>query len=249
MTKHNNQYAPKKIWKQTRNRLIITFILSILLSLAVSLVVLFAFQPQDLTTHGVDWDVVSGFVGLITVALTAGGAFFIGSEYINRGVIRQREQTEAALSIYTTLYERLMNDEDIAARRWIITQIDPLPENATEQEKESWLANFTDTVHNSPTVKDSNLPIGHAYLKRILNTLDFIGFVDRHYWDMEQELVDWMSAPVAKVWERIEPYVEQEARLRQEDDFYCDAKYFGIKCVQHRQEKNYPSSKIIEHGT
>ena len=78
--------------------------------------------------------------------------------------------------------------------------------------------------------------------------LDFLGFVGKHYWNMENELVSWISPSVAKVWERISLYVENEAELRSEPDFYESAREFGQYCVQWRNER-YPKSTVIKGAT
>jgi hypothetical protein len=91
-------------------------------------------------------------------------------------------------------------------------------------------------------------PPGKEYLKEVLNTLDFLGFVAKHYWNMGNELVTWMSPPVAKVWERIYLYVKQEAERRNEPDFYESASEFGQYCVDWRN-KHYPKSNVIKDAT
>ena len=92
------------------------------------------------------------------------------------------------------------------------------------------------------------MPPGQTHLKRVLNTLDFVGFVADHYWDMwrtDDELVQWMSSPITKVWERIGPYVEYEAVERQEPDFYQAARMLSQYCLDWRCV-HHPVSRIID---
>jgi hypothetical protein len=65
---------------------------------------------------------------------------------------------------------------------------------------------------------------------------------------MENELVLWMSSPVAKVWERIHLYVKEEARQRNEPDYYQSACEFADYCMEWRRE-NRPQAKVIKDGT
>ena len=102
--------------------------------------------------------------------------------------------------------------------------------------------------HKSPEGWQKERPPGREHLKQILNTLDFIGFVASHYWTIENELVEWMNPLVAKVWERIGPYVEDEAKRRNEPDFYQAARELGDQCLEWRRAKGL-TSIVIDDAT
>ena len=64
---------------------------------------------------------------------------------------------------------------------------------------------------------------------------------------VEGPLLEWMSPPIAEIWERIAPYVEREREARNEPDFYRSASYIGEKCLEWRTKKGM-RSEIIESG-
>ena len=80
----------------------------------------------------------------------------------------------------------------------------------------------------------------------MLNNFDFIGFVSEHFWNARESDVEWLSPPVAKVWERIGPYVEHLSEQRQEPDYYRAARQFGEYCIEFRQRKGLPPSRYFE---
>jgi len=133
----------------------------------------------------------------------------------------------------------------VEARRWIILN---LPTRQEHEDDQAWLGRTIAALDERPEEREDGRPPGRDYLKEVLNTFDFIGFVAQHYWKMENELVTWMSPPVAKVWERIHLYVEYEAKQRNEPDFYESAREFGKYCVEWR-DKRYPKSNVISDAT
>ena len=54
-----------------------------------------------------------------------------------------------------------------------------------------------------------------------------------------------MSAPVAKVWERVGAYVELEAQRRGEKDYYRAARKLGQQCETWWREHN-PNAATVE---
>ncbi|MBN1967154.1 MAG: hypothetical protein JW910_21045 [Anaerolineae bacterium] len=195
----------------------------------------------------VDWGTLEGITSLITLALAAGGGLFILGEYFATAVQRRQQQAEAWFNIYKELSERLTNPTDTAARRWIIHHIDPPDEG---QPLAGWIAAFKTQVYGEFRGSEVDQAPGHVQLKRVLDTIDFIGFVDQHYWYLADDLVEWMNAPIVKVWDRIGPYVEYEADARNEPDFYASAREFGKKCQQWRREHlGNRKSVIIDQGT
>ena len=193
----------------------------------------------------VDWALLEGYTGLWSLSLLISGLVFALSEYRSNEVQQRLGNAVASFDIYTELYNRITDPEETAARRWIILNIEP---RARGQPQEEWLADVKAKLQEKPDDWDQEMAPGHIYLKRALNTFYFIGFADQHYWNMKNELVEWMSPPIAKVWERIGPYVEQEAIERAEPDFYKAARAYGQHCLNWRRERGWEST-IVQDGT
>jgi hypothetical protein len=111
------------------------------------------------------------------------------------------------------------------------------------------LARTTELLNHRPRGWRDERPPGIKYLKETLNLFDYLGFVSIHYWGMDNELIEWMSPPVAKVWERVRHYVEAEADQRKEPDFYESAKILGESCIEYRRKKGYPPSDFHKGAT
>ena len=111
-----------------------------------------------------------------------------------------------------------------------------------------WLEKTTNDLHHKPENWKKDMAPGHQYVKTTLNTLDYVGFVAENYVNVEGPLLEWMSPPIAKVWERLAPYVEHERDERGEPDYYKAATTIGEKCLNWRKQQGL-KSKIIERGT
>lgn len=194
----------------------------------------------------INWDILDGIAGVATFSIVVGGVVFAFINYVQSAVQREREEAQASFNIYKELYDRLMDPEAVAARRWVLKNIPPPGDYG--KDKKAWLGQVNSNLNRIPRGWKGERPPGKEYLKNMLNTLDFIGFVANHYWNMENELVIWMSPSIAKVWERIELYVEEEAKQRNEPDYYGSAREFGRYCVQWRDDR-YPKAEIIEDAT
>ncbi|MBN1452348.1 MAG: hypothetical protein JW963_15135 [Anaerolineales bacterium] len=255
----NNNYSspfdPKQIERNTKTRLWRTGILSILVFFAVLLLILLIIFP--LTTYLpervgkgdnarlINWNLLEGIASLVTVSLVLGGLAFAFIEYVQTAIQQSRENAETSFNIYKEVYYRIMNPEAMEARRWIILN---LPTRNDQEDDQAWLKRTTAALNKRPRGWKDERPPGKEYLKEVLNTLDFLGFVAKHYWSMGNELVKWMSPPVAKVWERIYLYIKQEAEQRNEPDFYESASEFGQYCVEWR-DRHYPKSIVIRDAT
>ena len=248
-------FDPKRIQTRIRWEIVALGIISIIVSFAIFLlgIVLFPLTSALPGTVGVgentrqiDWGMLDGIASLATMSLFIGGITFAFLEYVQTAIQRKRENAEASFNIYTELYDRLMKPESLAARRWVILNLPTIEEAGND--KQAWLKRVTLQINQKPDGWSGERSPGKEYIKEVLNTFDFLGFVAKHYWNMENELVQWMSPSIAKVWERIEYYVEEEARLRQEPDYYESAREFGKYCVEWRK-KHYPQSKIIKNAT
>lgn len=197
------------------------------------------------SSERIKWDTLDGIASLATLSVVVGGVVFAFIDYIKNVLQRKREEAQASFKIYTEVYDRLMNPASIAARRWVIQNLPILDDVGND--KDLWLTKINFQVNNVPRGWKGDRSPGIEYIKEILNTFDYIGFVAKHYWNMENELVVWMSPSIAKVWERIEFFVEEEARLRHEPDYYESAREFGKYCVEWRRNR-YPKSVIIDKG-
>ncbi len=204
------------------------------------------YKVGDNGAKQIRWDTLDGIASLATFSLVLGGVVFAFIDYVQNAIQRKREDAEASFDIYKEVYDRLVNPEALAARRWIILNLPTIEEMGND--KKAWLKRVNIQVAKVPASWRSERPPGKEYIKEILNTFDFIGFVAKHYWNMENELVMWMNPSIAKVWERIELYVEEEARQRNEPDYYESAREFGKYCVEWRQN-HYPKSNIIKNAT
>lgn len=198
------------------------------------------------SARSIDWNGLGGMASLATLAFVVGGLTFALIDYVQNAVQRKRDDAETSFNIYCKVYDRLMNPRDLEARRWIISNLPTLDDMGKDEKK--WLECVREKIYNVPPGWQGNRTPGQEYLKDVLNTFDFIGFVAKHYWNMENELVMWMSPSIAKVWERIQGYVENEAVLRNEEDYYQSAREFGKHCLQWRQE-HFPKSNIIRQAT
>lgn len=246
-------FNPKQIQTHIRRQSFLLGAVSFLVSLLIFGVSVRYFPrasnwPETIGTGAnaaqIQWDMLGSITSLITMSLFFGGVVFAFLDYVQTAIQRKRESAEASFNIYKELYDRLMNKEAQAARRWIIQNLPTVDQVGYDKKK--WLERIDQALNKDAVV--GQRPPGREYLKEVLNTFDFVGFVARHYWNMENELVRWMSPSVAKVWERIELYVEEEAKQRNEPDYYESARSFGKYCVDWRRE-HYPKSNVIDNAT
>ena len=180
----------------------------------------------------------SSFFSGVTLAILIGGLIFAAQEYT-------RQESQVSFEIYKSIHAKLTDPNDEAARRWIIQNIKPF--NEEEMSKDEWIKKASEKIHKKTITENENLAPGHESLKRVLNTFDYFGFVAENHINVEGALLEWMSAPIAKVWERIKPYVENERDKRKEPDFYKSAFYIGEKCLEWRINKGL-KSEIIDSG-
>jgi hypothetical protein len=248
--KYSNRFDPEKIRRETIGRLIPSGLLSLAVVVLIFIGTLYLFPqttslPENLGTKSIPWSYLEGFASLLTMSLVIGSLVFAFSEYVQTTIQQRRESAEASFNIYKEVYYQLMNPAATAARRWIILN---LPTREDQEDDQSWLKRTTAALNKRPRGWKGERPPGKDYLKEVLNILDFLGFVAKQYWNMEDELVKWMSPSIAKVWERIYLYVIDEAERRNEPDFYESACEFGQHCVAWR-DMHYPKSMVIRDAT
>ncbi len=241
MHKKTEEYTRKNLLKLGFWSLGIAFLSYFLLEKAFSQL----FLRYACRGMGCDWSLMEGYAGLVTLALLIGGLVFAAREYIRQESQISQQESQISFEIYQAIHTKLTQPENEAARRWILLNIPVLDGNIN---KEAWLNDVSQKLHQKPRGWREAIAPGHQHLKNVLNTLDYFGFIAENYVNVEGALLEWMSAPVAKVWERISPYIEDEREKRKEPDFYKSAFYIGERCLKWRTEKGY-QSEIIESGT
>ncbi|MGF1505581.1 MAG: hypothetical protein ACFB51_10730 [Anaerolineae bacterium] len=188
------------------------------------------------------WDLLEGFVSVLTASLVIGGGLFALAEYIEAEDARRKADAQNSFAQFERIFEQLMRPDDIAARRWILQHIrEHDPEVETQAE---WIA-ATRAVIFPP---DGSPSEGRRHIKQMLNTFDYLGFVAFNYWQSAEleRLTEWMSPSIAKVWRRIGPYIEWEAERRREPDFYLSAREWGQHCIAWRRKADFPEPVFVE---
>lgn len=195
-------------------------------------------------------DLLGGTMSIVTTALLIGGGIFALFEYLQR-------EHQHSFVLHADLIERLMGDEDVQARRWVLENLDPvnLDESAllecldaetiagrpgTSIAPASW-ATWTTWRDGVQTKLFEPDDVGRRHVKRILNSYDYLGFIVLKYWELDEDLVGWLSPMVVKVWQRLGPYVERESRWRREPNYYIWARHVGKHMVRWSKEREIPT--------
>jgi hypothetical protein len=152
-------------------------------------------------------------------ALSATAAFSVA---VGGGLMVLAQLTEAVdsrnLTIFNDVFERLMADRNIEARRWIYANLPDDPEQG--------LASLSDE--------------GREYVKLVLNSFDHLGFLMQQDWvsaEAEDAIIRWVSPFVARIWQKLGPYVDYElARRPEEPDYYEAARLLAEQCVAYRKK-------------
>lgn len=191
-----------------------------------------------------NWDLFDEFIGLISMSLLAGGLTFALAEYIDAEKAKQAEKTKLSYDIYRAIFDKLTAPEQEAARRWILSNISVKKE---DEEIAAWYEKTHKKIMSGATGSVTDLPEGQSAVKLTLNCFDYIGFIASHYWEIEKDSLDWISAPIAKVWTRIGPYVLYSRILRNTTDYYLSAEYIGDLCVEWRKSKGMLDEDIVKN--
>lgn len=186
-----------------------------------------------------NWSLLEGYASILTLAILVGGLVFTVWEY-------SRQESQISFQMYQAIHARMTNPTEEAARRWIFATIKPLEQ--TDMSLDQWLEKTANDLHYKPDNWEQDMAPGHQAVKMTLNTLDYVGFIAENYVNVEGPLLEWMSPPIAKVWERLAPYVEYERNARGEPDYYKAASAIGEKCLNWRKQQGL-KSEIIERGT
>lgn len=168
--------------------------------------------------HGADtppdrvelWSMLESVAAAATFATVVGGGIVV--------LWQQKQANDSRnLAAYQDIFEILMADENIEARRWIYTQLPDDP------------ARGVALLQNDPE--------GHAKVKRVLNSLDYLGFLISQDWITSGGITEWMNPVIVKAWSKLKPYVEYEtARRPNEPDYYKHVKELGEWCTAWRKK-------------
>ena len=166
-----------------------------------------------LRTFGFEVDYWAMLEALSTAAAVA--------QFLGGGIVALRQMRDSVdsrnLSTFTEIFNRLMSDQEIEARRWIYTQ---LPDD--------------------PAAGMGNISReGQEHIKHVLNSFDHLGFLLEQDWitrEAENAVIKWVSPMMVKVWAKLGPYVDYESRRRSEPDYYENVRFLAKRCQQWRAQ-------------
>ncbi len=168
-------------------------------------------------TRAVEWDLWA-----MLESIASAGAF---ATVIGGGIVILAQLVETVdsrhLAVYNDVFQRMMRDEEIEARRWIYLKLPDDPEQG--------IASLS--------------PEGQRHVKLVLNSFDHLGFLLKQEWITDEGIIEWVSPVVIKTWAKVGPYVEYEARRRGEPYYYGAAQHLARRC-QEWWAKNRPGSGI-----
>ncbi|GAB4540288.1 MAG: hypothetical protein Kow0063_29930 [Anaerolineae bacterium] len=168
---------------------------------------------------------LAGWAALEGLSSAAAFAFTVGAGLI---VLMQLAETADSrnLDIYRDIYEKLMSEEEIEARRFIYQQI---PASEDDQV-------VIDAILNSDSAR--------KYVKQVLNLIDYFGFLVEQDWVTADEIIGWISPVVVKVWEKIGPVVEYERSRRPEEPDYYEAAFKLAERCRKWRDRNLPGRRV-----
>lgn|GEM_PF-614638 len=149
------------------------------------------------------WTVLGNVSAAAAVSITIGGGLLLWAQLVQS----HRERSRAA---FTEAFMLLMQDEQIEARRWVYG----LPDDVA-------------AAHAEIIATDEN----RARYKRVVNTLDYLGFLVVFHPGADDEVIRWTSPIVRKTWAKLGPVIDDEARRREEPDYYAAARALAARCA------------------
>ncbi|MFN2150230.1 MAG: hypothetical protein ACK2T5_01445, partial [Anaerolineales bacterium] len=196
--------TPQKEKKHANNILVLALAAGFVALIFFCVIVVFAFPLFERIAAnvywGVNWSLLEGYASLLQLALIIGGLVF--AFFDRQQTLRKQEDEKRTLSFqqFENIHDRLVDPVQEEARRWIILNI-PLKEE--DQPLEDWFAKVEKIINRKPREWTEERTPGQIYVKQVLNSLDFLGFVNHHFWDASESDIEWFSPPVAKVWARL----------------------------------------------
>ena len=160
------------------------------------------------------WGALEGMSSAATLASVIGGGVMALLQLVEAADNRKKSNETRNMDVYSDVFQRMMSEDNIEARRWIYTDLNPDPREG--------LGSIS---------KD-----GQAYVKRVLNEMDYLGFMLKHDWVTGDEIIQWVSPMVVKLWAKIGPYVDYEAQRRNEPDYYEAARELAMRSARWRRD-------------
>jgi hypothetical protein len=164
---------------------------------------------------GVDadfWPALESLSTAATLATIIGGGVVALAQLVEANDSREREIAATNLEAYNTIFEQMMSDENIDARRWIYVRLPDDPEQGV----------------------DSLSDEGRRSVKLVLNSFDRLGFMLQEDLISSEAIIKWVSPFVVKVWAKVGPYVDYEVQRRKEPDYYEAARFLAERCQAWR---------------
>jgi hypothetical protein len=156
-------------------------------------------------------------------ALSTAGALAVA---LGGSVFAYHQLSEVASSrhmdVADRLFEELNSTENIKARRWIFEN---LPEDPGEGIK---------TIDQE----------GRDAVKQALNSLDRVSFLTQAGWIPQDMIMPWAHPMIAKLWDKLEPYVRYEQERRNEPYYYEHAAELAARCRAWRK-KHLAASEVV----
>jgi len=218
---------------------------TILFTMVGYTITMWLFRIFSLNISGTeDWNLLSGFVGVLTLSFLVGGLVTSLIDRVNADVIDAREKARLSYGIYQDINTKLTDPEQEAARRWILMNIS-IKKDA--EDLNDWYERTQKKIMAVDGGMEDGLPEGQRAVKMTLNLLDYIGFIAKNYWDIEDDSLDWLGLPIAKIWRRLGPYVLEVRRQRNAYDYYVFAEFIGKLCIEWRQKKGLPDEEFTKN--
>ena len=171
-----------------------------------------------LSLSATEWANVAALTSAATLAVALGAGVFVLIELAETADSRN-------LEVYRDIYNKFMSDDQIKARRFIYQEL-PGPDE--------------DQGIIGAVLEDDE---AREQVKKVLNMIDYFGFLVEQDWVTSDEVIGWLSPVVVKVWAKIGPLVEYERMQRPEEpDYYEAAISLAAKCRSWR-ETNHPEAE------
>ncbi|MBN1123142.1 MAG: hypothetical protein JXJ17_18865 [Anaerolineae bacterium] len=166
------------------------------------------------------WAALEGLSGAATLATVIGGGLMALAQLVESIDNREAQIAAHNLAAYNSIFDKMMTDRNIEARRWIYMNLSPDPRLGLE------------------SLSDE----GRSHVKLVLNSFDQLGFLLQQDLISSDAIIEWVSPFVVKVWSLLGPYVEYEAARRNEPDYYESARYLAERCIEQRQSEGYDTT-------
>jgi hypothetical protein len=154
----------------------------------------------------VEWDLWSMLEGLSSAAAFAA--------VVGGGLVALLQLIESVdsrhLGVFNDVFERMMDDAEVEARRWIYLELPKDPKQG--------IASLTDEDRQR--------------IKRVLNSFDHLGLLLKQDWVTDDGIIRWVSPIVIKTWDKLGPYVAYECEQREEPYYYEAAQYLAQRCAE-----------------